>query len=294
MKTKVVIIILNWNGVEDTQKCVESVLKIDFTDYKILVVDNGSEKDEVSILKNKFGKKIEVLALPQNVGFTGGMNAGIQYVQKYNPEFFLLLNNDTEVTKHFLSQLIQTAATNPTIGILSPTIYNYDDHNKIIFSGGYINWLFGKTYHKTDRANEIRICNFITGCCLLIKSEVIKKVGLFDERFFAYFEDAAYSLAAKKAGFACACDPDSIIYHKEGASMEKTGPFKTYLIARNRILFVKYYAPFFVKYYFAIFNIFKLFFASIYFTLTGQAARARTFFKGYIDGTFGGGGMPTI
>lgn len=294
MKTKVVIIILNWNGVKNTVHCVKSLLKMKFSDYKIIVVDNGSANDEAGVLKKTFGKAIEVKPLSQNIGFTGGMNYGMRYAKKYHPEYYLLLNNDTEVTKNFIPQLIKSVTTHQKIGIISPTIYDFNDRQKITFSGGYINWLLGKTYHKTDKVDHIRMCNFITGGCLLIKSEVLKKVGLLDERFFAYFEDAAYSLTVKKAGFACACDPDSIIYHKEGASTEKTGPFKTYLISRNRILFVKYYAPIAVRFYFMFFNTLKLIFAMVYFTITRQFVRAKAFFKGYVDGTFGTGGIPHL
>lgn len=290
----VYIIVLNWNGLDETINSIHSLKKINYNNYKIIVVDNGSKADEGKALKNIFKSNVEIIKNDKNLGFTGGMNTGIKHAKKFTPDYYLLLNNDTEVDKDFLTNLIDTMEHNKKIGIISPTIYDYYKREKIIFSGGYTNWLLGKTFHKRDSVNTIQFCNFITGCCFLIRAEVIKKVGLLDERFFTYFEDAAYSIRIRTAGYLCASTPMAKIYHIEGASTKKTGSFKTYLIARNRILFIKYYAPFWVKLYFPFFNFAKLLFALSYFSLTKQYKRTRAYFKGYIDGTFGKGGLPAL
>jgi len=293
-KISTAIVILNWNGLEDTKSCLRSLLKITGVTYKVIIIDNGSQNNEAFKLERIFDEEIEVHALEENIGFTGGFNYGIKVAQKYHPEYFLLLNNDTEVDKNFLKSLMITASTDARIGIVSPIIYDYENRSKIIFSGGYINWWLGKTFHNTDHIPYKKESKFITGCCLLIKRELIKKVGSLDDRFFADFEDAAYSISASLAGYKCICDPNSIIYHKQGASTEKTGVFKTYLISRNRILFVNNYAPKIVRYYFIIFNLVKLLLVIIIFLTTGQWKRAYAYTKGYIDGTYGRGGRPTI
>ncbi|MDP3941938.1 MAG: glycosyltransferase family 2 protein [bacterium] len=293
-KISTVIIILNWNGLKNTIKCLDSLLKITGVDYKVIVIDNGSEKDEASILRRKYKKKIEVYRMEKNLGFTGGCNYGIITAKKFNPDFFLLLNNDTLIDKNFLKNLTESATSDEKIGLASPIIYDYHNKNKVIFSGGGINWLFGKTYHKTNMIRSKIDCNFLTGCCLLINSKLPGKIGLLDNRFFAYFEDAAYSLSAIKAGYKCICEPKAVIFHKEGASSDKKGAFKTYLISRNRILFINTYAPFVVRIYFFFFNLIKLVFALIYFLITKQYSRARAFTKGYLDGNLGRGGFPTL
>jgi len=293
-KVLVTIIILNWNGLENTIKCLDSLLKIRDIYYKVIVIDNGSKNDEAASLKEIYGSKIEVYPLPKNIGFTGGVNYGIKVSKKHKPEYFLLLNNDTEVKKDFLKNIISTAKSDSAIGVVSPMIYDYEKRNHVVFSGGYVNWLLGKTFHRTDKANSIRTCKFITGCCFMIKKELIREIGTLDNRFFAYFEDAAYSVTATRAGYKCVCDPSAVIYHKGGASTEKTGPFKTYLISRNRILFVNNYAPSLVKIYFFFFNLIKLFIAILTFIITKQNYRIFAYTKGYLDGTLGRGGLPRL
>lgn len=293
-KKTVAIIILNWNGLDNTEKCLDSLLEIKNVNYNVIVIDNGSNNNEAEKLKKKFGSKIEVHPLPENIGFTGGMNYGIETAKKFKPEYYLLLNNDTTVDKNFLKNIIQTASSDPSIGVVSPMIYNYFHRNEIIFSGGYVNWLFGKTFHRTNKIDYVLTCKFITGCCFLIKKEVIEKIGKLDNRFFAYFEDAAFSITATKAGYKCVCDPSAVIYHKESASMEKAGPFKTYLVSRNRILFINNYAPYIVRVYFSIYNLFKLIGAMIYFNITKQYIRSIAYMKGYVDGTLGKGGKPNL
>src|SRR6266702_2933074 len=106
----VTIIILNWNGVHNTRKCLDSLLQIKNTAYRVIVIDNGSKLDEASILEKEYGGKIKVYPLTHNLGFTGGMNYGIKIARKDNPDYYLLLNNDTEVKKNFLKNIIYTAS----------------------------------------------------------------------------------------------------------------------------------------------------------------------------------------
>src|SRR5260221_6391947 len=116
MKKNIVsIIILNWNGLENTKKCLDSLLKISDINYKIILVDNGSKNDEARKLKKKYGKKIDIYPLPTNRGFTGGVNYGIEIAMKENPEYYLLLNNDTTVEKDFLKNLINTVSADKKI-----------------------------------------------------------------------------------------------------------------------------------------------------------------------------------
>ena len=234
---KVNIIILNWNGFEDTKECINSLEKIDYLNYKIFLLDNGSKTDSNKIknyYKNK--KNIQLLFSKKNLGFTGGNNYVIKKLLGKD-EYILLLNNDTTVGKKFLSNLIKTYEKDPKIGIAAPIIRDYKT-KEIDFAGGEINWWLGRPYHlkKFERENT----NFITGCCMLIRIKNLKKVGLFDNSYFAYFEDADLCERFKEKGYILKISKKSKIYHKISRSTNRRGIYN-YYFARNRLIFNQKY-----------------------------------------------------
>jgi GT2 family glycosyltransferase len=278
------IIILNWNGLNDTIACLNSLLMIKSEDYKIFVIDNGSKSNEALLLKRKFDKKIYLYRLEENTGFTGGCSMGVKLAKKYNPDFFLFLNNDVVVEQNFLSELISVAQSSRDIGIVGPFVYDYHKKNKLQYSAGEINWLIAKPYHKTDYVSKIVDTKFITGCSMLIKKKLIEELGSFDEKFFAYFEDVAYCLKAKEKGYRCVSVPSAAVYHKVSGSSNRRGSFYTYLISRNRIIFINNYTPNLYRIYFFVFNLVKLISVYFYFTITLQLSRRYAFLRGYLDG----------
>lgn len=287
------IIILNWNGFDDTVTCLNSLLKIDFPSYKVVIVDNGSTIDEATKLRNLFGNVVDIIRLNSNLGYTGGCNAGIEFaLEKYNSDYILLLNNDTEVDPNFLDFLVETSQSDPKIGIAGSILIDYVNRDKINYSGGGINWLLAKHYRRSSPINQVKKTTIVTGCSMLIKKEVIEKIGLLDDDFFAYFEDSIYCLKAQKAGYHCVCDPRSIVYHKEQGSTGHKSKIYTYLMSRNRILYVNKYTPLFYRFYFLFFISLKLLAVQIFFLLTGQTARAYAFRKGFVDGMRGVVGPP--
>ena len=278
------IIILNWNGLQDTINCLDSVLQITYANYKIIVIDNGSTINEAHILQKRYKNKITVFRTEKNLGYSGGVNFGIKKSFKYKPDFFLLLNNDVIVTKEFLNNLVETSKSNHAIGVVSPIIYDLEQKSKVLFSGGDINWILARPYNKTDIPKSVRFENFITGCSMLIKNDVIHKVGLFDNQYFAYFEDAAFSYSAQKAGYLLKCDTQAIIYHKESATAGRESTFYTYLFSRNRIIFTYTFIPKIFGIYYVFYFTLRLIAALLYFLFTNQINRARAYFRGYIDG----------
>lgn len=288
------IIILNWNGFEDTKKCLLSVMKNNYKYFNVLVIDNGSRQNEAHKLKNVFKNKIDVYRSFKNLGFSAGVNLGIQQMKKkYNPDYYLLLNNDTEVEPSFLSELVKNASGRE-IGMASPAILSFHERSKFWFAGGRINWPLAKPQHLYWLDDNNKYQEFLTGCSLLIKRQVTEKVGFLDERFFAYFEDAAYSLKVRDAGFKCKLIPSSKIYHIHAASTGVESSFKTYLMSRNRILFAKNYAPKLLWPYYYIFFTAKFLLAVIYFTFNGKYERRYAYTKGYYDGMKNLGGEPSL
>ncbi|MFC2082233.1 glycosyltransferase family 2 protein [Bacteroidota bacterium] len=185
------IVILNWNGLEDTLECLESLRNINYPNYKIIVVDNHSTGNDVELIKEKYENEIsKLIVTEQNLGFSGGNNIGIDYSVESGAEYILLLNNDTVVEADFLTILVNEGKSDD-IGIVSPMIAYFSDNKKIWSAGGKINKLkasgftFGRNKN-VENFNYARICSFASGCCLLIKSRMIKEIGKLDENYFLY------------------------------------------------------------------------------------------------------------
>jgi hypothetical protein len=239
---KVFIIILNWNGKDDTIECLESLKKIDYPDYKIVVVDNGSTDDSVEIIPKRYFEQVAFIAAKKNFGFSGGNNIGIDYALKNGADYILLLNNDTIVEPDFLSELVQAAEENKKVGILGPKILFYSNKNLIWSAGGKIskNYTRGELvgYKEKDEGEygEKKEVDYISGTCLLIKKEVVEKIGPMSEDYFLYYEDTDWNMRARRAGFKCLFVPNSKIYHKVSKStIEFSFPY-IYYHSRNGLM----------------------------------------------------------
>jgi GT2 family glycosyltransferase len=245
----VAIIILNWNNWQDTLECLDSVSQLDYPNFKIVVFDNGSVNDSVIKIKQNYGSSIILLESPQNHGFAGGNNLSIEYLKRLNPDYIFFLNNDTIIEKNALSILIEQAVNDPKIGILTPKIcfYNSNFSHKIIWYGGSkLNLIFGKTfmigYRKKDhkRYHKISFVDFISGCAMLVKADVLDQIGGFDTDYFNIFEDADFCVRAKQKNYKLLYVPKACVYHKESMTMGSSySPFSIYFQVRNRLLFIK-------------------------------------------------------
>lgn len=261
-KPKVSIIILNWNGLEDTIECLNSIKKITYPNYEVIVVDNGSSGNDVQVLRKKFGSYIKIIKNKKNEGFAEGNNIAIRRVMKENKsKYVLLLNNDTVVDKKFLDELVKVAESDDKIGIVGPVIRNYYT-KEIDFAGGKINWWLGRPYH-LKKIDPREYTDFITGCCMLIPIEKLKKVGLFDKMYFTYFEDSDLCERIKKLGFKLKIIEKSKLIHKVSKSTGKKGLYN-YYFARNRITFNEKYNSGARLYFFLFFQRYiKRFFAKL-------------------------------
>ena len=249
MEPYINIIILNWNGFEMTRDCLNSLAQINYKNYKIILIDNGSHDGSVDKLKSQFtGSCLDIIALDINLGFTGGNNIGIEYCQnKYNPDYYLLLNNDTVVDKFFLKEMVDAFSIIPNCYAVVPKIYYYGDKSLIAYAGGHTYRLTGlvKQYGIKERDaakyNSSRKITFMNGCCALLSKEAIKQLGVLDDRFFAYSEDTDYSIRILNSNHSILYAPKAIIYHKIGYSSElnKGKWFAFYLATRNIIFLQK-------------------------------------------------------
>lgn len=244
---RVFIIILNWNGKENTEECLQSVQKADYPNYEIVVVDNGSTDGSVGVLrKNHPG--LTIIENPRNLGYAGGNNRGIAYCLERNADYVLILNNDTVVDPSFLTALIRTAQDHPEAGILGPKIYYYQEPNRIWSAGN--EWLPDQAdfvspgYRIIDDGTqwqEVRQVGYVIGCALLVKAEAIKRIGLLEPKYFNCWEETEWCFRARKLGYQCLFVPHAKIWHKVSASFNGQGhsPHYLYFYYRNQLLWIE-------------------------------------------------------
>ena len=268
---KVSIIVLNWNGWQDTKECLNSLAEIDYQNYEIILVDNGSEDDSVERIKEYINqsaqnRKIKFLALNSNLGFAGGNNVGIKNALESGTDYIFLLNNDTIVEPDFLSELIKISESDKKIGIIGPKINFYDFKDRIWFFGGKINWLLNKGTHihydELDKNLQDKPfeSDYFTGCALLIKKEVIEKIRLMWNGYFLYYEDTDWNLKARKNGWKIMVAPNAKIYHKASRSAKENSFSYIYYHTRNGLYLAKRNGSFLIRicvYFLSVWIFFK-------------------------------------
>ncbi len=233
---KAVVIIVNFNGKEDTLKCLESLRQDRYANKEIIVVDNGSSNDSVAAIRQAHPEAI-LLETGGNLGFGGGNNVGIR--RAAGADYVYLLNNDTTSEPGALSELIRTAQENPNFGILAPVMHYLAEPEKIWFGGAMFNPKTLEALHDNasppDRDDPLRELPWATGCAMLIPAKLITELGGFDERFFLYSEDVDLSLRVREAGYKIGLVPAARIFHKVGASA-RGSPLACYHALRGRLL----------------------------------------------------------
>jgi GT2 family glycosyltransferase len=239
MKSKTCIIIVTLNGKEYLENCIKSIIK-NTPDkiYKIIVVDNGSSDDTLVMLKNKY-RRVDIVKNKNNEGFSRANNQGIEYAsKKYKPAYFYLLNNDTKVKPQWLIEAIKTAEKSINIGIVGSKQLTFN--NKPTISAGWIH-PFGVTYYFGDQEKEVQ---WVSGAGMLIKREVIGRVGFLDEIFSpAYYEETDLEKRTLMAGYKIVYSPKSVFLHKGGTTTANMKENFSKIFYRNRwIFFRKHYS----------------------------------------------------
>lgn len=273
--SKVAIVILNWNGLDDTIECLESLKKISYPNYEVIVVDNASSKNDVQVLKEEYWDYIHLIANTKNYGFSEGNNIGIRYALSKQSDYVLLLNNDTVVDRDFLTELVTVAEADEKVGIAGGKVYYYDNQNKLQTVGGKVNWWFGRISHFGDQEDVGQFDrmverDFLYATSMLIKVEVIEKISLLDATFFFGIEEYDYCTRAKRVGFKVVYVPTSRVWHKAGASRRKLPnyPETQYLINREA-------GPMLYKHFFKLFRKHSppplFFFAFVNYMITAKA-----------------------
>ena len=233
------IVILNWNGLEDTLLCLEYVKRLDYKNFEIILVDNGSSDQEKNKLKTVKG--IKYIDLPKNLGFTGGHIEGLK---KANGEFILLLNNDVVIQKDYLKNAV-SIFNDDSVAVVGGRSYYWDDKNKInnesneFYSYLDVDPYTGETPMKNSDSGANQIVNTVSGSAVVVRRSVVDRVGYIDNQFFAYYEETDLFARLKRAGYKIIYSPNLRIWHRNGASsgLNEGSYFFFYQIFRNRFVF---------------------------------------------------------
>ncbi len=239
-KPNILIVILNFNGWQETLICVDAVLKQSCEDFHIYLIENGSKDDSIKRLKKiENHPKITYVKNPKNLGFAGGVNQGINHAIENDYEYVALLNNDAIVDKDWLKQLV---ATSKKVGSSATTGLLLDGPGKKIESTGdsYSDWGLPFPRQRDENISKALESGFVfggTAGASLYTTKLFKDIGLFDEKFFAYFEDTDISFRAQLAGHTAYYTKDALAYHDHGTTSSKMPGFTVYQSFKNLPLF---------------------------------------------------------
>jgi GT2 family glycosyltransferase len=217
---RVGIVLLNWNGWRDTVECLTSLEELNYPDFRIIAVDNGSTDDSVLQIRDAF-PDVSIIETGENLGFAGGCNLGIRAALREGAEYVWLLNNDTTVDRNALGALVEKAEASPMVGAVGSAIFSTADPEQLLaWGGGYINFWLGHSRHFLSSVPDREI-EFLTGASLLLRRSALESVGLLDEGYFMYWEDGDYCFRLRRAGWTLAVAGGSLVWHKEQGSVGK-------------------------------------------------------------------------
>lgn len=242
---KVTVIILNWNGKEDTLECLKSVNQIDYPNFEVIVVDNGSDDDSVSAIRAEF-PSTKILETGNNLGYAEGNNVGFRQALENGADYIFVLNNDTIVDRHILTVFQKASDLCPEAGIFGAKVLHFKRPNVIQYAGAYwddkeMDYNFvGDELEDKGQFDRVVETPFAFGCAMFISSEVLKNVGVFDPRFFLNYEESDLCSRAKRLGYHTLFVPSARVWHKAGVSFGGLAtPLHTYFMTRNRLLWAE-------------------------------------------------------
>lgn len=285
---RVSIITINFNQPLLTELFLNSVAALNtYPAIEIIVVDNGSRNNPIKSWQSSY-PEVRFLRSENNLGFAGGNNLGIREAKG---EYLFLVNNDTEFSSGLIESLVTVLDSRPNVGAISPKIL-YFDKPDIIQYAGYTGMNMNTGRNRCIGAMEkdggqydhtTGPTGFVHGAAMMIRKEVINKVGLMPEHYFLYYEEMDWCEKIRKAGFEIWIEPKAKIYHKESMSVGKNSLLKEYFMCRNRILFIRRNAPWISR------IIFYLHFLAlvtprnlIAYLFSGNRAHARQFIRGIL------------
>jgi GT2 family glycosyltransferase len=245
---RVLVIVLNWNGADDTLACLESLRGVDYPAFDTVVIDNGSRESVAPRVRASF-PTVVCIELPVNLGYAGGNNVGLRRALEMQYDFAYVLNNDAVVERDALRAAVE-AALPGGVAAVGGKVLAFDDPGRLWMTYGSIDYrqslvsLAGWGETDAGQYDEARDVEWIPGCALLLSCAALREVGLLDEEFFAYHEDVDWCASARERGWRIRYTPDSVVRHRGNRTLG--GPSyvspRKYLSARNTVLFARKHA----------------------------------------------------
>jgi GT2 family glycosyltransferase len=284
------VILLNWNQYELTAACIRSLQKCTYPNIEIIVIDQASGDGSADLIGRNFPDAV-LIRNKENTGFTGGNNQGMAAA---TGDYFLLLNNDTVVHPSFLEPMVNALEADATAAAASPLIRFYSAPSFIQYAGGpaTIDLIRGRNTWRGSKTTiphpytEVEQTTAAHGAAFMIKRSVVEKIGMLDEKLFIYYEEYDWSIRIRNAGYSILFVPQSEILHKESMTLTKDSPFRTRLMARNRLWLSRKYLPVYQH----IIAIAYVWCCSLPLNITRYAVRrkfglAKALFVGSVEGT---------
>lgn len=245
------VLVINWNGIEHLQDCFDSLVACDYANARFILLDNASDDDSVQFVTDTYtDPRIEIMQLDANYGWSGANNRGMEAALEAGSDYVLLLNNDTKVEPDFLSKLVDTAESDPTIGALSPRIlmfYNTHIINSLGLKMSLIGagWDIGIGQPDNSKWNVPTETLGVCGAAMFLRCDVLERTGLLPDDFGIYLDDLDLCLRIWESGYTIRLCYDSVVYHKFSATMGegKRARHKYYLNTRNRTRVVMRHFP---------------------------------------------------
>jgi hypothetical protein len=243
-KRLVVTIIPNWNLKVDLGECLDSLSHVTYPFHRVIVVDNASTDGSPELVRDQY-PWVELITLPENIGYAGALNVGIAKALEWGAAYVLGLNNDTVMSPRTIQRMVEVMESDLATGIASPKILHFYNPQKIYSLGERIyRWLplpvsFGRGWPNLSIFSRIWDFDYVTGCAIMIRTSLFHEVGLFDPSFFMYYEDADFCRRVRERGYRIVCVGDVEVYHKVSKSAKKRANFIYRIRARNRVRFYR-------------------------------------------------------
>lgn len=242
---RISVVILNWNGRDDTIRCLSSLVGLTYRNHEVIVVDNGSNDDSVAAVRASF-PSVHIIETGKNLGYAGGNNVGIRWALACGAEYILILNNDTVVDPGLLGALVRASTTLPAPSIIGAAIYFMDQPEQLWYRGG--RWDSDACSFRHEGYGQplnpdiavIREVDYVTGCALFAPRQVFETIGGFNEDYFLTYEETDFCYRAREAGYLCVVTTEARLWHAVSASFGGAdAPLMRYFMARNGLLWAR-------------------------------------------------------
>jgi len=244
----IITVLLNTNRRDDTLAALDSLEKSTYDNHRVIVLDNASTDGSVEAIRSA-SPSVQIIRLEKNLGYAGNNNVGIKEALIQGAEWVLVLNEDTIMAKDCLTRLIDAGKTNLKIGIAGPMVYHNNEPDVIQSAGGMLgrywqSWHIAQNEQDRGQFSQPHFVDWISGCAILVRREVIEQIGALDDRFFYYWEETEWCMRAKKKGWLILHVPQAKLWHKGVQRDYHPSPNVTYYATRNHfLLMAKHQAP---------------------------------------------------